>query len=67
MKKPRLDPIIKNEAAVTNDVIDLCSDSVGEKPKPKEDSSSMHIDAIIDTISSLLWRSVRVLPLLPQQ
>jgi hypothetical protein len=38
-KKPRLDPVIKNEAAVTNDVIDLCSDNDEEKPKPKKDSS----------------------------
>jgi hypothetical protein len=28
-KKPRLDPVIKNEAALTYDVIDLCSDKTG--------------------------------------
>jgi hypothetical protein len=38
-KKPRLDLIIKNTApaTLTNDVIDLCSDSDDEKPKAKED------------------------------
>jgi hypothetical protein len=57
-KKPRLDPIIKSTAAVTNDFNYLCSDSDDEKPipKPMEDSSS--IGAIVDTctISTLLGK-----------
>jgi hypothetical protein len=57
-KKPRLDRIIQSRvpAALTRDVIDLCSDSDDEKPKAKEDSSSIH--AIADTIiiSSLLGK-----------
>jgi hypothetical protein len=55
-KKLRLDPAIRIAAAATNDVIliDLCSDSNDEKPKPKEDSSPTN--AIVGTyaISSLL-------------
>jgi hypothetical protein len=57
-KKPRLDSIIKSTApaALTNDVIDLCSGTDDEKPKAKEDSSSIHaIDDTI-TISSLLGK-----------
>jgi hypothetical protein len=56
MKKPCLYPIIKNEAAVISDVIDLCSDDDDEEPKPNEDSSSMDIDAIVDTMISLLGK-----------
>jgi hypothetical protein len=50
MKKPRLDPITKSVLASANCVTDLCSDSDdrdGEKPKAKEDSSS--IEAMVDT------------------
>jgi ABC-type spermidine/putrescine transport system permease subunit II len=47
---------------LTNDVIDLSSVSDDEKPKAKEDSSSIH--AIVDTIiiSSLLGKKRTPLP-----
>jgi hypothetical protein len=68
-KKPRLDLIIKSTgtapAALTNDVIDLCSDSDDEKPKAKEDSSSVH--AIVERLLSVLCLGRNVLLLLPQQ
>jgi hypothetical protein len=54
-KKPRLDPSINSTdstAAVTPDVIDLCSDSEDEKEKLKVDSPSINV--IVDTINSLL-------------
>jgi hypothetical protein len=49
----------------TNDVIDLCSDSDDEKPKPKEDLSP--IDAIVDTITYLLGKKRTYIAMAPAE
>jgi hypothetical protein len=55
-KKPRLDPIIKNVAATTNDVIDLCSDRDVWKPTAKENCSSIGANLDPTTASTLLGK-----------